>query len=74
MPYGDQEFGFVWMSEVLEHLDDPAKALSEAKRVGILGVCLFSTPENPFFKGDPDHRVVNLPYITMKSGDGFITW
>jgi len=73
--WGDGEFGFVWMSEVLEHLDNPAKALAEAKRVGVHGVCLFSTPKNAFFKGDPDHRVVtDVPYTEMATGDGCVIW
>jgi len=72
--FPDKEFGFVWMSEVLEHVDNPQKVLNEAKRVGKHGVCIFSTPQNEFFKGDPDHKVVRLPYLTLASGDGMITW
>ncbi len=74
LPFKDGEFGFVWMSEVLEHLDEPEKALSEAKRVGQHGVCLFSTPQNSFFKIDPEHKVVKIPYVTLTTGDGCIVW
>jgi glycosyltransferase involved in cell wall biosynthesis len=74
LPYEDKEFGFVWMSEVLEHLDNPAQAVAEAKRVGEHGVILFSTPLNPFFKMDPSHKVVNIPYQTVATGDGLIAW
>lgn len=74
LPFRDKEFGFVWMSEILEHLDDPIRAINEAKRVSNHGVCLFSTPENPYFKGDPSHKVVNIPYLTTAGGDGLLTW
>ncbi len=74
LPFKDGEFGFVWCSELLEHVDDPQRVLSEAKRVGKHGVCLFSTPLNQFYKLDPDHKVVNLPYTTTSSGDGVILW
>ncbi|KKK79580.1 hypothetical protein LCGC14_2832070, partial [marine sediment metagenome] len=74
LPYKDNEFGFVWCSELLEHVKDPAKVIAEAKRVGRHGVCLFSTPSNPYFKVDPDHKIVKLPYTTVRSGDGCILW
>ena len=74
LPFRDKEFGFVWMSEVLEHLENPKRALSEAKRVGKHGVALFSTPLNVFFKVDPGHKVVKLPYAVLSTGDGLITW
>jgi len=74
LPFKDGEFGFVWMSEILEHLDNPEKALAEAKRVGRHGVCLFNTPQVSSFKMDPDHKVVKLPYTTIATGDGCIVW
>jgi len=72
--FQDGEFGFVWMSEVLEHLDNPEKALAEAKRVSKHGICLFSTPQTMAFKLDPDHRVVRIPHTTVATGDGLISW
>lgn len=74
LPFNDGEFGFVWCSEMLEHVDNPEKVLSEAKRVGRHGVMLFSTPVNGNFRIDPDHKVVKLPYTTLATGDGFIGW
>lgn len=75
LPYEDKEFGFVWMSEVLEHLDNPEQAIAEAKRVSNSGVCLFSTPMNPFFKMDPEHKAItNISYTTLGTGDGLIAW
>ncbi len=75
LPFETGEFGFVWMSELLEHVDNPKMVLEEAKRVGKHGVCIFSTPQNTFFKGDPSHKVVrNVEYNVLASGDGLITW
>ena len=33
LEFGDDEFDLVWCSEVIEHLDNPAKSLSEFRRV-----------------------------------------
>jgi len=74
LPFKDKAFGFVWCSELLEHVDDPKRVVDEMKRVGKHGVCLFSTPQNKFFKLDPDHKRVKLPYTTVYSGDGLISW
>ena len=73
--FKDGEFGFVWMSEVLEHLDNPAQTIAEAKRVGKHGACLFSTPQNSNFKLDPDHKIVTgVDYLTLDNGDGLCVW
>ncbi len=74
LSYQDGEFGFVWISEVLEHVESPERVLAEAKRVGRHGVCLFSTPQNQYFKLDPSHKIVKLPYSVMSTGDGMIVW
>jgi radical SAM superfamily enzyme YgiQ (UPF0313 family)/ubiquinone/menaquinone biosynthesis C-methylase UbiE len=37
MPFGDQEFDFVYCSHVLEHVSDPEKACRELMRVGKRG-------------------------------------
>ena len=45
LPFRDCSFGFVIMSEVLEHLERPAEALEEARRVlRIGGRAFISTP------------------------------
>ncbi|KKL11336.1 hypothetical protein LCGC14_2546860, partial [marine sediment metagenome] len=75
LPFETGEFGFVWMSEILEHVENPKMVIDEAKRVGKHGVCIFSTPQNTFFKGDPSHKVVrNVEYNALASGDGLISW
>jgi len=47
IPLGDKACRCVMMLEVLEHLEDPAKALREAARVG--DFLLVSVPHEPFF-------------------------
>jgi glycosyltransferase involved in cell wall biosynthesis len=77
LPYRDGEFGFVWCSEMLEHVEEPEKALAECKRVGRHGAVLFSTPQTPSFYIDPSHRVVDpskIAYTQMATGDGAILW
>lgn len=48
LPYKTNSFDLVMCTEVLEHLDDPAKALKELKRV-TKTYCIISVPNEPFF-------------------------
>jgi 2-polyprenyl-3-methyl-5-hydroxy-6-metoxy-1,4-benzoquinol methylase len=48
LPYKDNQFELVICTEVLEHLDDPEKAISELKRVSGKYVIL-SVPNEPLF-------------------------
>ncbi len=48
LPYKDSSFDLVVSTEVLEHLEDPEKALSEIKRVASKYV-LLSVPNEPIF-------------------------
>lgn len=48
LPYKDNSFDLVLCTEVLEHMDDPKKALSELVRVS-KKYLLLSVPNEPFF-------------------------
>jgi ubiquinone/menaquinone biosynthesis C-methylase UbiE len=48
LPYKDNSFDLIICTEVLEHLEDPDKALRELKRVSRKYV-LLSVPNEPFF-------------------------
>jgi len=76
LKFGDKEFGFVWMSEVIEHVSRPQKVIAEAKRVGVHGVCLFSTPaDRTCFDADPEHKEIKgIDYTTIAGGSGLISW
>ena len=72
--FPDKHFGFAWCCDVLEHVENPKKVVSEAKRVAKHGVIIFCTPNAPEFKLDPEHKEVNLKYALTKAGHGVITW
>ena len=76
LPFGNQEFGFVWCSEIIEHIDTPQLAVNEAKRVGRHGVIMFPTPDNPYFKLDNGHAEVKLDeeFMINQEGNGIIIW
>lgn len=72
--FPDKHFGFAWCCDVLEHVDDPQKVVSEAKRVAGHGAILFCTPRAPEFEVDPEHKEVKLKHTFTKAGHGLITW
>jgi glycosyltransferase involved in cell wall biosynthesis len=77
LPFPNKSFGFVWCSEMLEHVTDPEIVVAEAKRVGVHGVILFSTAKTPSFRIDPEHKVVDprkVRYTEMQTGDGLVSW
>ncbi len=49
LPFEDSSFDVVMSLEVLEHLHEPGRALSELKRVAKKGV-IVSVPHEPFFR------------------------
>jgi len=49
LPFRDKSFDLVILSEVLEHLEDPAKALEEIKRVA-KDYTLISVPHEPVWR------------------------
>jgi len=49
LPFGESEFDLIWCSEVIEHLDNPALAIAEFKRVLKPGGSLVMTTPNQKF-------------------------
>ncbi len=78
LPFLNKEFGFVWCSEVLEHLHPGGaqKAVDEARRVGVHGAIMFPTPKNDNFALDPGHNEVKLKedFPIDAYGNGVIIW
>lgn len=80
LPFSDKSFDLVVCSEVLEHLDEPLKALQELKRVSRKHV-LITVPREPYFKWlndlgqllgtSPDPGHVN--FWTKETFEDFIT-
>lgn len=48
LPFDDKSFDLIWCSEVIEHLKDPAFALSELRRVAKPGGLLVLTTPNSY--------------------------
>ncbi len=48
MPFDDDQFDLIWCSEVIEHLNDPAQALSELRRITKPGGSLVLTTPNSY--------------------------
>lgn len=70
--FGNKEFGAVYMSHVIEHLDDPERALYELMRVADVVVLVY-----PFFWSFdtllvPGHKKKSLEYAWDKLGPGGI--
>jgi SAM-dependent methyltransferase len=49
LPFRSRSYDLVLCLEVLEHLEDPGRALRELRRVSH-GACLVSVPHEPFFR------------------------
>jgi ubiquinone/menaquinone biosynthesis C-methylase UbiE len=59
LPYQAKSMDLVVMSEVLEHLEDPQRALKEVRRVASR-FCLFSVPHEPVWRIS---NVIRLKYL-----------
>lgn len=59
LPYKTNEFDIVLCTEVLEHLEDPEKAVEEVLRASKKHV-VFSVPNEPFFMGGRLLRGLNI--------------
>jgi len=58
IPFPDKYFGSVFASHVIEHLENPKKALEEMSRVGERVFVLTPLPFKPSTWLNPDHRWV----------------
>lgn len=67
LPYKDNSFDLVVCTEVLEHLEDPKKAMSEIARVSKKYVVL-SVPNEPFFMLSNFFRGKNLSRLGNEPG------
>lgn len=49
LPYGDGTFDLLVSSEVLEHLEEPERAINEIKRIS-KKYCIITVPNEPYFR------------------------
>lgn len=56
LPFVSKAFDFVYASHVIEHVEDPTRALSELSRVGRRGYIECPRPWFEFVDGSPFHR------------------
>lgn len=57
LDFADNSFGAVYSVDVLEHLDNPLKALSEMFRVGETVISSITPVDDITFEQDPTHKV-----------------
>lgn len=56
LPFGDEEFDVAFASHILEHLNDPWRALDEWRRIARRVVIVIPHPLSPHAYIDPDHK------------------
>lgn len=71
LPFGDAQFDTVVMGELLEHVPDPGKVLSEALRVG-KGHLVITLPIGPYWLGEVTH-LWELNGSVVEHEEGIVT-
>jgi len=87
IPYPDKYFGAVFVSHVLEHLEDPAAAMSEMDRVADRTYICVPLPMNLLSAFWPGHRWIfmatqavpnspaaNVAVVAMAAGSGYLIY
>lgn len=67
LPFADREFDFVWCTQVLEHVRDPAAACRELSRVARRGFVEVPSRFGELLNGNPTHR-----WIVDREGDALV--
>jgi ubiquinone/menaquinone biosynthesis C-methylase UbiE len=72
LPYADETFALVNMSEVIEHVQDPKATMREVYRVLIAGGHAYVSVPNRFGMKDPHYRLYIVNWIPRIFSDAFI--
>ena len=67
LPFEDGEFDFLWCTQVLEHVRDPHRAVSEILRVAKRGFIEVPSRMGELLNGNPSHR-----WIIDREGDELV--
>lgn len=72
LPFKDQEFGFINMAELIEHVEDPEAVLKEAYRVLQKGGGVYVSVPNRFGMKDPHYHLYVVNWLPRSWAEGFI--
>jgi ubiquinone/menaquinone biosynthesis C-methylase UbiE len=73
LPFDNQTFNFVNMSEVIEHVDDPEAVMSEVCRVLKSGGLAYVSSPNRFGIKDPHYHLYFINWLPREFS-GFFVW
>jgi len=73
LPFQDDEFDFVNMSEVIEHVEDPKKVMSEVYRVLKPGGKVYVSVPNRFGFYDQHFHIYFVNWLPRRWSDTFIS-
>ena len=72
LPFADESFDFINISEVIEHIQDPAAMLREVQRVLKPGGCAYMSVPNRFGMKDPHFHLYIVNWLPRAWSDAFI--
>lgn len=72
LPYPDQTFDFVNVCEVLEHVDDPEKVVSEVARVLVPGGLAYVSIPNRYGFRDPHYLLYGVNWLPRRVAERLI--
>ena len=72
LPFPDNSFDFINMSEVLEHIDSPEKGLAEAFRVLRPGGSMYLSAPNRFGFRDPHYHIYGINWMSRAMSEQII--
>ncbi len=73
LPFSNNTFGFINLSEVIEHVDNPEIVMSEAYRVLMSGGKVYLSVPNRYSARDPHFHLYGVNWIPRSFSDIFIS-
>lgn len=73
-PFPDSSFDFINLSEVIEHVNDPEKVLSEVKRLLAPGGIAYISVPSRFSLRDPHYHIYLINWLPRRVADSFLDW